>query len=89
MRPTRRQGGLQIKQDAQHLAQSMQTVESRLRQQKRVGGGGYGGGGREYLEGAEHGQEGLCNDEAEEQIAEGSHGKASRACLQGLNLRGV
>ena len=53
------------------------------------GGGGRSQGVRGYLEGAEHGQEGLSNDKAEEQVAEGSYSKASRACLQGLDLGGV
>ena len=38
------------------------------------------------LEGAEHGEEGLGNDKAEEQVAEGGHGQAGGAGLQGLDL---
>lgn len=39
--------------------------------------GGREGGGGDYLEGAQHGQEGLSNDKAEEQVTEGSNSKAS------------
>ena len=42
-----------------------------------------------YLEGAEHGQEGLRNDGAEQQVAEGGDGQACAARLQGSNFRRV
>ena len=49
------------------------------------GGGGERGGGVD-LEAAEHGEEGLGNDSAEEQIAEGGHSQPTGARFQGLDL---
>jgi len=44
---------------------------------------------KRYLKGAEHGQERLCNDKTEEEVAEGRHCQPSGSSLQGLDLRRI
>lgn len=55
--------------------------QGRMMQGRMMQGRGMGN-----LEGAEHGEEGLGNDGAEEQVAEGGHCQPTGARLQRLDL---